>query len=409
LKFKIEFENFVKFSNEIYKMNINHIVDDAIKIILKDLVYIVFGSPSSTDLDVVVWIPENLIRYQRMHKIICQRLDKILPQIVKSDKVVDKVANTCLAHWDLDLANILLWCQKGSLAESWNAYIMTQDFHIQNYNKTKINTLMPRTKEDITFNILSATRRILACLTHAVFISDPEINMKKLLSATMQLPQIKELKEERARFIANIFKIWDVQSTNFPMIGNKLTEIQKKYRREFSKIVKLLSKDETTNDDVLNQYWILYEESSKFVAGVRNTFQLNCMHNVESCQFRIESIVSAIHKMKFIGLQTSFFELIDFTNIELIDKDDPLKQQVDFDNWKTIAFQLGQKFILIRDKEVFTKEDISHYLPQLEPFLFRKPTDKEQRNQLQKLLLLYNNEIYKFVNVDMTEIDFNLN
>jgi len=103
-------------------------VSEAVEIITSKLFYIVFGSLSSTDLDVVVWIPLELTRHTYMHRPLCLELDKI---IYKKDQT--KTVNSCLAYWDLNFPNKLLWCQVGTLAQAWNSYLTTENFHPQMY------------------------------------------------------------------------------------------------------------------------------------------------------------------------------------------------------------------------------------------------------------------------------------
>eukprot|EP01127_Copromyxa_protea_P022022 TRINITY_DN772_c0_g1_i3.p1 TRINITY_DN772_c0_g1~~TRINITY_DN772_c0_g1_i3.p1 ORF type:complete len:176 (+),score=7.23 TRINITY_DN772_c0_g1_i3:330-857(+) len=49
-----------------------------------------------------------------------------------------------------------------------------------------------------------------------------------------------------------------------------------------------------------------------------------------------------------------------------------LVSHLDVDDWKFIAFHLGQTVALIQGRELFSKKSLSEYLPSLKPFLYRE-------------------------------------
>lgn len=74
-----------------------------------------------------------------------------------------------------------------------------------------------------------------------------------------------------------------------------------------------------------------------------------------------------------LALRGDFKDKIEtLSQIDISQIQDFGKKQVDTDVLKRLAFQLGQTLALMEGVELFTKEDISDYLPVLTPFLKRE-------------------------------------
>ncbi|MDJ1471919.1 hypothetical protein QNI19_28220 [Cytophagaceae bacterium DM2B3-1] len=69
-----------------------------------------------------------------------------------------------------------------------------------------------------------------------------------------------------------------------------------------------------------------------------------------------------------LDVKLPVLENLDITQWTEFHKNDPQ------DCWKTIAFQLGQALGLLENKELYTKEDIIDFLPEMSVFLNRKTT-----------------------------------
>jgi len=272
---------------------------------------------------------------------------------------------------------------------------------------------MPRTNDDIIQNILASSRRILAALTHMEFINDNEAETRKLLARVLKLPMVLNLGDKLlTRFLANIFRIWDIQTINFAVVETQIANKQRHLRKQFSNFNKsltetIITNKEHTNENVIDEhltvFWTIYDESKLFVREVLDKYpQLTSVENIASCEFKVAAIVSALNKVRYIGLQTQFFQLINFGDVRITVEET--------NNWKMIAFQLGQKMALMSvtnnstPVEIFTKEDAVLRYPVLKEFLFRRELTPLNKRNFQTLLFKYCDEVYKFVTPEMTEI-----
>ena len=73
------------------------------------LKWLIFGSKTSQDVDIAVYVPpELIIKMDRHYLELCEQLDKCLVSILKTDKPI----NSCLVFWDNQK---LIWYQKGCI------------------------------------------------------------------------------------------------------------------------------------------------------------------------------------------------------------------------------------------------------------------------------------------------------
>lgn len=84
-------------------------------------------------------------------------------------------------------------------------------------------------------------------------------------------------------------------------------------------------------------------------------------------QYR-DQVKTAISSVNFME-KIEALESIDLTKITGFDKKTPIE------TYKFMAFQIGQTYSLVKDHlELFTKKDVAHRFPELEPYLYRKET-----------------------------------
>lgn len=95
-------------------------------------------------------------------------------------------------------------------------------------------------------------------------------------------------------------------------------------------------------------------------------------------------IVSSLRNNDIL-IQKSLLKKVDFTKLDLC--------HLTCDDFKYIAFQLGQALALAQGKELYTKLDIIKQIPQLKPFLYRNEAEIQQSktrtflNEISSLLL----------------------
>ncbi len=76
-----------------------------------------------------------------------------------------------------------------------------------------------------------------------------------------------------------------------------------------------------------------------------------------------------------------------------------LQKNVDFTDYlKVMAFQLGQTLALLEGQELYTKEDIAEYYPDLEKYLMREEVDSLQVIEDYKVELMRKLSKFEFVN-----------
>jgi len=93
----------------------------------------------------------------------------------------------------------------------------------------------------------------------------------------------------------------------------------------------------------------------------------------------IKPILKGIHPFY---LKLGVLKNIDFNDFETFNQ----KNAPDIDIWKILAFYIGQNILLIRkDIEVYTKDDLLIYYPELSSFILRKSITKNDKMFLSEL------------------------
>jgi hypothetical protein len=330
--------------------------------------YLVFGSRSSMDYDVMVNIPFELTKL-KYHNflLICQKLDNILePIILKENKPI----NTSLAHWNK--SGSIIWSQKGTISESNNAIVSTFKNHKQMYEICPL-THMIRDSEDKKAKLMAASRMIIGILTNA------RAKDKYIYQVINKIYSIKEVKflnkAEKNRFLVTLFKIRDIKTSTYNVIV--ATSDNKLVVSEYNKLKTLRAKltKSLANNNIVKDYKQLYEESDDIVNNIiflveanRDRFDVNFLtllnEELSGSKLSLKNVIRAVLISKYACFRQCFLEMLDLNKISLVkEKEDKLKK---------IAFQLGQTLCLINGIEVYEKETISDHYPQLAPFLFRQ-------------------------------------
>lgn len=215
------------------------------------LKWIVFGSKDSIDYDVAIYVEYDLINKCIGHyNEICYQLDSLLIPILCTDKPI----NSCLAFWNDQVE----WCQKGSVDESNNSYIMTYGNHVQRFDgPTKLM------KRNISRKILSSTRIIICMLIHAKYHGD----IRDLLCSYLKLPEVLLISDLKL-FICNMIgrfpevPLNQTEKNNVFGLGKLKVLRSKRNALLKSLILAIESRNFKSIDDIIEKVFILHDEAN---------------------------------------------------------------------------------------------------------------------------------------------------
>jgi hypothetical protein len=375
-------------------LNIFNLVNEPI---IFPLEYIIFGSFSSMDYDIIVNVPKIITKLKFHHFLqICRKLDLLLIPIISDDKPI----NTCLGHWT---NNQLVWSQKGTVNETNNAIISTFNNHQQMFDANPITTILPRDTLNKQLKVMAASRMIIGLFTRCITNND---YIYAIMDQIISLPQLQNLdKDSKVRFLRTLFKIYDIKTSTYntiiAAIDNK--EIDCEYKKLVNLRNKLNNMNKTTVDVTI--YKQLYEASKVSIEIILNIVNTNknkfsadfskCLNeDLFGCELSLRCVSRAILIGKYAFLRSEFLKLLDMSIIKFCnDNNDKLKK---------IAFQVGQTLCLLKGIEVFEKETIAIHYPQLKPFLFRESTF--DFDEINKLLHEFSHKMETFIDPTFTEL-----
>lgn len=417
--------------------NINIIIKSTTEslLLIWPLEYIVFGSKSSEDHDIIVNIPESLItKSSHVFTQICNKLDIILyeylsskskaqseleskakselesksePESKSESKSILKIkkVNTCLGNWK---DGILKWSQKGTISETNNAIINTFEHHlyVQMFKVCPLIKLMIRDEKDKRTKIITALRMITSIFTHTTMEDD---DIYKILEKILNIEEIKNLDSNTYNRINIILiKIYDLKKSTYNKLlsSKSLFDDRNIVEIEYNILVKLREQlSKLRRNIVINEYKELYNKSKSSMNKIINVVNNNkdkfdedfikCFDDeVYGYTLTLRGIARAVLIAKYVCFQSDFLECIDFTKVNLYnDASDKLKK---------IAFQLGQTLALLYGYELYEKETISQMYPCLTNILFRKSPTNEDLDNLTKMLHVFTKEIYLHIDRSYT-------
>lgn len=316
-----------------------------------NLIYIIFGSKTSLDLDIIIWIPKHLTillphEYIKTAKIADEKISHILN--------IDKKVNSCFGHWDIDDIHNntnLLWCQKGTIEETNNSIIYTYYNHNQNQIiSLPFNKLLNR---NIKLKIMTSIRT----------------SIGKLSRTSVDRPLLDNI---IFKYIMN--KQFDIQYLPHIFSGNSCNNTQRNML-----VKQLLFNLEQQNTRSDSQVIILKSDISDIIDMLDN-------------KDIYRKLVRYTMKMRTLGIALELLS-IDFRLLSF-------PRNID-DRLKTISFQLGQSLGLIDNIELFDKQTISDKYPILQEFLFRN------HNNINNINIFIHNFIQRVRNfgLEMTDTE----
>jgi hypothetical protein len=150
--------------------------------------YIVFGSKTSTDYDVLVWVSNEFIGLNLESHIlidICKLFEQCLIPFIGSDKPI----NASLAHWE---NGQVTWDHKGTDdAETNNSLMDTFANHLdkQMYKECSITKRLPR---DVWKKIIGSIRDLI-CNLHKVYYHNEDKYFELMTEMALTILSIPEL------------------------------------------------------------------------------------------------------------------------------------------------------------------------------------------------------------------------
>lgn len=370
-----------------------------------ELKWIIFGSKTSTDWDVIVLVEPEFLQ-NPPHILLRKNLemDQILGKILNVK--VNKPVNSCFGYWN---NGVIVTCQKGSVEETNNSIFHTYHNHPQMYETCPINRVLPRDLQSKQRKVLGSIRMIVSIITHC----ELNCNIREILISIMKIPEFNN-SSAISLFKILCLKIVDLKKSivnackNLPEFST-IENIYKKLvllRKTHAKHLQSLGNG--CIEEFIDKYFEVRKQSEIFVDEIVKIIMLNkdkfdseflrCLEaELKGYELTLKPITSFILKIKFLGFQTDYLRIIDFQKIDLVVEK--------ADKYKKLAFQLGQASALLQNIEVFEKQTIANVYPQLSNFLFRQEITVDDLQNLNILIGKFIDTIYELKIVDRTSTE----
>lgn len=371
-----------------------------------------FGSKTSIDFDIIVYVPEVFRLYDpHVPKIICQQLDEILrPYFFGLSSSME--INSCLGCWE---NGQIVWCQKGSIGETNNSLKETFYNHteIQMYEQCPITVTLPR---DLPLKATGAIRMITGIFTHCSFINDKVGNLVRFLPVMLGIPQLCKLESKQLdRFLATMVKMMDIKKPTFKAIraaleangfASDLSFVCDSYRgletlRQQKKT--LIRKFKNGSEILCSDYWAIYDQSKEcsdiiydIATQHRDLFDPAFLQQLQQDllgkKMEFSYFARAASRGQMINFHVTVLRNVDFKNLFF--------HEEKIEKMKKITFQLGQTMALINGVELYDKSEIAEMYPPLAPFLWREDPTPEQFDALTAFMNQFLDAVYDIPGID---------
>ncbi len=364
------------------------------------LVWLIFGSATSLDCDIIVGVPVEFTRCNNLgspvFNKICEVLDKILGPIIGTDKEI----NSSLGYWD---DGIIQWCQKSSdIAEVNNSLMATFDSHIQMYSACPITRSLER---NVTQKIHSSIRNVLCKMARAALKNNENSDaLVAIILGVLNIPEIRRSTDLKAFIDAIFCGITITKPRQTDIVGldkdanvciyqlNKSREARNKVSREFMANIKkdlpiepsvrqmlaLNSHEIVLTNAIIDQLQILITAKTE---GSINEIVAELKKSINDFTISFNRIVRNMRRKQEIGIRIDLLRLVDFRNIILTKN--PLER------FKNIAFQLGQTMALMDGVELYDKIRIAERYPELGVFLRREVPSDDDLGRLNDFIKMF--------------------
>lgn len=374
------------------------------KILRFPLTWLVFGSVSSLDCDVIVWVPLEFTEMgsgSHVPNIICEVLDELLGPIIGTEKEV----NSSIGYW---AEGELKWAQKGSdLGEVNNSIMATFDNHPK-LQMLEVCPLTKRLERNVWSKIMTTIRDILCKMNKSRYINRSKENnsenmglMHDLLTGVLNIPEIHSLPlNEKKRYVYPLLQGVFIQ----PTICDELCKLfdyeedlvlsiktitvsfdQKKIRMDaMNKVISSMEKDESFASALTT---VLVSNGAsehrldkilKALEGVKTKsddytrLRKILLDAKDSGVIRLNRIIRIVRRMQPLGIRIDCLRLLNLEDITYLLDAEGLASR-----YKDIAFKVAQAWSLMGydnnpKVELYDKEEISKIYPEFAVFLWRK-------------------------------------
>lgn len=349
------------------------------------LEYIIFGSKTSLDCDLIIQVPVEFTELNfntDVFNIMCEIFDKLLGPIIGTTKVI----NSSLGYWN---NGRIMWAQKGSETSEVNNSIMLT-FHnhrdLQMYNDCPIYQHLER---DLVHKINTTIRDILCKMNKTRYNgNDDEIlNLScNLVIGILHIPEIQSY--DNGTLKSFLFALLQgiciptklaiilynsIDTTLHPYISSMETSPKNKNlkKKPIELLVSaVLKKDDAKISEIVHQIFVDNNSDAKMLSeiisqpSISNDTRNELEKIYETGVIRLNRLIRNVRRIQFLGVRIDLLRLLDFSKIIYVI--DPS------DRYKDITFKIGQCMALINDIELYDKDEIARRYPELSIFLWRK-------------------------------------
>jgi hypothetical protein len=420
--------------------------------IIFPLEWIIFGSKGSTDIDVAINFPPNLLdEHVEFYKFACVHFDKIIAPILKDSALnanefpinyFEKPLNSCCIHYN-EKTHQIDWTQKGDPDELNNSIMTTFYNHPQMFDECPITERMER---DLDAKYARCLYMMLTSITDAELVDrysmrlynsmlkgyftlfeiyhsnlvevDKTKNVTTIVNMLITAPIVTKKIHESLIIIDELVEPLTILEKS---MGNKVNPESNTIIAYRNGLIKIINNKKLTLENkfsqigqIIDDYCNIYpaiikahDDIVEWISANPTIFGDKKQANIQIRQFSgtllsISLIATTVHKSKLLVFTENLLNggvtaIFNWNDVYLLPPEDRV------DRYKKIAFQLGQTEALYYGIEIFTKEELVRKYPQLKVFLMRQPISENHLNDLtdfmREVLKLYNDPKRKLMQI----------
>jgi len=355
------------------------------------LVWMVFGSKTSLDCDLIVLISLEFVELKPRPDI-CNKMCEILDGLVGPIVGTTKEINSSVGYWH---DGQIRWAQKGSdLGEVNNGIMATFNNHLDLQILSSC-PLTVRLERDVWYKIQTTIRDILCKMNKSRYRNDSILMIHRLLVSIFNIPEIMKLpRNEKKSYVCPLLQgifiqpvIRDELSKILPMHKEILcaitatADIKRKRLKPIDEILLFMEKQRPIDAIVMS---ILADNSNDGTYVLRILSALDNVKTVipaeqyerlrkilldlmQSGVIRLNRVIRIVRHIQSLGVRIDCLRLLNMGDIEYILHPNGLATR-----YKEMAFKLAQAWALMDGIELYDKDEIAEKYPELGVFLWRK-------------------------------------
>jgi len=366
------------------------------------LEYMVFGSKTSLDCDLIIKVPLKFTELNLrtdVFNVICEILDAIMGPIINTPKVI----NSSLGYWS---NGAILWAQKGSdIAEINNGIIAT----FQNHPGLQMYDVCPLTlhlKRNLTYKITTTVRDLLCKMNKTRFSgTDSEIMdlSCNLVNGILRILEIRQYnKGDLKGFLFALLQglqiphklsisLCDVLDDETCVLVRAL-EVNNTNKNNKKRPIEALVDAVTKNDDAKITLTIhtIFADNLSDANKLRQILSSDNLTTdlrdeldkiYDTGVIRLNRLIRNVRRIQFLGVRIDLLRLLDLSKIVYMI--DPA------DRYKDITFKIGQCMALMDGLELYDKAELADRYPELSVFLWRKKPTTDDLVGLTKFVNIF--------------------